>query len=226
MRIDILTVLPELLESPLQHSIMQRAQDKGLLEVHLHNPRDYSTQKQKQVDDYQFGGGAGMVMTIQPIADCIDKLKSERKYDEVIFLTPDGERLTQPIANQLSMHQNIIMVCGHYKGIDERIREHYITREISIGDFVLSGGELAAAVLTDAIGRLLPGVLNDETSALFDSFQDSLLAPPVYTRPAEYNGWKVPDILLSGHQKNIDDWRYEQAVKRTEERRPDLLEEE
>jgi len=226
MRIDILTVLPELLESPLQHSIMQRAQDKGLLEVHLHNPRDYSTQKQKQVDDYQFGGGAGMVMTIQPIADCIDKLKSERKYDEVIFLTPDGERLTQPIANQLSMHQNIIMVCGHYKGIDERIREHYITREISIGDFVLSGGELAAAVLTDAIGRLLPGVLNDETSALFDSFQDSLLAPPVYTRPAEYNGWKVPDTLLSGHQKNIDDWRYEQAVKRTEERRPDLLEEE
>jgi len=226
MRIDILTVLPELLESPLQHSIMQRAQDKGLLEVHLHNPRDYSTQKQKQVDDYQFGGGAGMVMTIQPIADCIDKLKSERKYDEVIFLTPDGERLTQSIANQLSMHQNVIMVCGHYKGIDERIREHYITREISIGDFVLSGGELAAAVLTDAIGRLLPGVLNDETSALFDSFQDSLLAPPVYTRPAEYNGWKVPDILLSGHQKNIDDWRYEQAVKRTEERRPDLLEEE
>ena len=224
MRIDILTVLPELLESPLQHSIMQRAQDKGLLEVHLHNPRDYSTQKQKQVDDYQFGGGAGMVMTIQPIADCIDKLKSERKYDEVIFLTPDGERLTQSIANQLSMHQNVIMVCGHYKGIDERIREHYITREISIGDFVLSGGELAAAVLTDAIGRLLPGVLNDETSALFDSFQDSLLAPPVYTRPAEYNGWKVPDILLSGHQKNIDDWRYEQAVKRTEERRPDLLE--
>ncbi len=225
MRIDILTVLPELLESPFQHSIMQRARDKGLLEVHLHNPRDYSTQKQKQVDDYQFGGGAGMVMTIQPIADCIDTLKSERDYDEVIFLTPDGERLTQSIANQLSMHQNIIMVCGHYKGIDERIREHYITREISIGDFVLSGGELAAAVLVDSIGRLLPGVLNDETSALFDSFQDSLLAPPVYTRPADYKGWKVPDVLLSGHQKNIDDWRYEQALKRTQERRPDLLEE-
>jgi len=225
MRIDILTVLPELLESPFQHSIMQRARDKGLLEVYLHNPRDYSTQKQKQVDDYQFGGGAGMVMTIQPIADCIDKLKSERDYDEVIFLTPDGERLTQSIANQLSMHQNIIMVCGHYKGIDERIREHYITREISIGDFVLSGGELAAAVLVDSIGRLLPGVLNDETSALFDSFQDSLLAPPVYTRPADYKGWKVPDVLLSGHQKNIDDWRYEQALKRTQERRPDLLDE-
>ncbi len=226
MRIDILTVLPELLESPFQHSIMQRAHDKGLLEVHLHNPRDYSTQKQKQVDDYQFGGGAGMVMTIQPIADCIDKLKSEREYDEIIYLTPDGERLTQSIANQLSMHQNIIMVCGHYKGIDERIREHYITREISIGDFVLSGGELAAAVLTDAIGRLLPGVLNDETSALFDSFQDNLLAPPIYTRPADYKGWKVPEVLLSGHQKNIDDWRYEQAVKRTRERRPDLLDEE
>ena len=225
MRIDILTVLPELLESPFQHSIMQRARDKGLLEVHLHNPRDYSTQKQKQVDDYQFGGGAGMVMTIQPIADCIDKLKSERDYDEVIFLTPDGERLEQSIANQLSMHQNIIMVCGHYKGIDERIREHYITREISIGDFVLSGGELAAAVLVDSIGRLLPGVLNDETSALFDSFQDNLLAPPVYTRPSDYKGWKVPEVLLSGHQKNIDDWRYEQALKRTQERRPDLLDE-
>jgi len=226
MRIDILTVLPELLESPFQHSIMQRAREKGLLEVHLHNPRDYTTQKQKQVDDYQFGGGAGMVMTIQPIADCIDHLKSEHDYDEVIFLTPDGERLTQSIANQLSMHQNIIMVCGHYKGIDERIREHYITREISIGDYVLSGGELAAAVLTDAIGRLLPGVLNDETSALFDSFQDKLLAPPVYTRPADYKGWKVPEVLLSGHQKNIDDWRYEQAVKRTRERRPDLLNDE
>lgn len=223
MRIDILTVLPKLLESPFQHSIMQRARDKGLLDVHLHNPRDYSTQKQKQVDDYQFGGGAGMVMTIQPIADCIDRLKSERDYDEIIYLTPDGERLTQSIANQLSMHQNIIMLCGHYKGIDERIREHYITREISIGDFVLSGGELAAAVLTDAIGRLLPGVLNDETSALFDSFQDNLLAPPVYTRPADYKGWTVPEVLLSGHQKNIDDWRYEQAVKRTRERRPDLL---
>ena len=223
MRIDILTVLPELLESPFQRSIMQRARDKGLLEVYLHNPRDYSTQKQKQVDDYQFGGGAGMVMTIQPIADCIDALKSERDYDEVIFLTPDGERLQQSIANQLSMHQNIIMICGHYKGIDERIREHYITREISIGDFVLSGGELAAAVLVDAIGRLLPGVLNDETSALFDSFQDNLLAPPVYTRPADYKGWKVPEVLLSGHQKNIDDWRYEQALKRTQERRPDLL---
>ncbi len=225
MRIDILTVLPELLESPFQHSIMQRAVQKGLLEIHFHNPRDYTTDKHNTVDDYQFGGGAGMVMKIEPIAACIEKLKAEREYDEIIYLTPDGERLNQPTANQLSLKENLMMLCGHYKGIDERIREHYITKDISIGDYVLSGGELAAAVLVDAIGRLLPGVLNDETSALFDSFQDNLLAPPVYTRPSEYNGWKVPEVLLSGHQAKIDEWRYEQALKRTEERRPDLLEE-
>lgn len=224
MRIDILTVLPDLLKSPFEHSIMQRAREKDLLEVHLHNPRDFAKGKQKQVDDYQFGGGAGMVMMIQPIADCIDQLRSEREYGEIIYLTPDGERLNQSICNQLSLKANIILVCGHYKGVDERLREHYFTREISIGDYVLSGGELAAAVLVDAIGRLIPGVLNDETSALFDSFQDGLLAPPVYTRPAEYKGWKVPAILLSGHQKKIDEWRYDKALERTKERRPDLLE--
>ncbi|MEM6723109.1 MAG: tRNA (guanosine(37)-N1)-methyltransferase TrmD [Bacteroidota bacterium] len=223
MRFDIITVLPQLLESPLSHSIMQRAKDKGLLEVHLHNPRDFTTDKHKQVDDYQFGGGAGMVMKIQPIADCIDQLKAERTYDEVIYLTPDGETLNQQIANQLSLGENIILICGHYKGIDERLREHYVTREISIGDYVLSGGELAAAVLVDSIGRLLPGVLNDETSALFDSFQDNLLAPPVYTRPSDYKGWKVPEVLLSGNDAKIEAWRYEQALKRTMERRPDLI---
>lgn len=223
MRFDIITVLPELLESPLNHSIMQRAKDKGLMEVHLHNPRDYTSDKHRQVDDYQFGGGAGMVMKIKPIADCIDKLRSERNYDEIIYLTPDGETLNQQIANQLSLFGNIILICGHYKGIDERLREHYVTREISIGDYVLSGGELAAAVLVDSIGRLLPGVLNNETSALFDSFQDHLLAPPVYTRPADYNGWKVPEVLLSGNDAKIEAWRYDQALKRTENRRPDLL---
>lgn len=226
MRIDIITVLPELLESPLQHSIMQRAQDKGLLEVQVHNLRDYSPFKHKQVDDYQFGGGAGMVMMLEPVVRCIEHLQQQRSYDELIYLTPDGETLNQSMANQLSLKGNLLMLCGHYKGVDERIREHFITKEISIGDYVLSGGELAAAVLVDAIGRLLPGVLNDETSALFDSFQDKLLSPPVYTRPAEYRGWQVPDILLSGQHAKIEDWRYEQALDRTRKRRPDLLDNE
>ncbi len=223
MRIDIVTVLPELLESPLSHSIMQRAQDKGLLEVHLHQLRDWGIGKNRKVDDYQFGGGAGMVMMCKPIFDCFESLFSERTYDEVIYLTPDGETLNQGIANQLSLKGNLLMLCGHYKGIDERIRERYITKEISIGDYVLSGGELAAAVLVDSIGRLLPGVLNDETSALFDSFQDNMLAPPVYTRPADYDGMKVPDVLLSGHDRKIEEWRFEKAVERTKARRPDLL---
>ncbi len=225
MRIDILTVLPKLLESPFNDSILKRAIEKKLVEVHIHNIRDYSTQNQKQVDDYQFGGGAGMVMTIQPIADCIDKLQSERTYDEIIYMTPDGEQFNQATANTLSLKENIIILCGHYKGVDQRIRDHYITKEISIGDYVLSGGELAAAVVSDAIIRLLPGVLNDESSALTDSFQDNLLAPPVYTRPADYKGWKVPEILLSGHEKKIEDWRHEQAIERTKQRRPDLLDE-
>jgi tRNA (guanine37-N1)-methyltransferase len=223
MRIDILSVVPELLVSPLNHSIMKRAQDKGLFEVVVHNLRDYGLGKNKQVDDYAFGGGAGMVMKIEPIAQCIRDLQKQRHYDEIIYMTPDGQKFDQPIANRLSMIQNLIILCGHYKGIDERIREHFITMELSIGDFVLSGGELPAAVVVDAIGRLLPGVLNDEQSALFDSFQDNLLAPPVYTRPAEYEGWKVPEVLLSGHEANIDSWRDEQALKRTRERRPDLL---
>lgn len=223
MRIDIISVVPELLESPFQHSILKRAQERGLLEVQVHNLRPYGLGKHLQLDDYQFGGGAGMVMMVEPIANCIDKLKAERDYDEVIYLTPDGKRFDQRMANQLSMKGNLMMLCGHYKGVDERIREHYITLEISIGDYVLSGGELAAAVLVDAIGRLLPGVLNDETSALFDSFQDNLLAPPVYTRPAEFRGWKVPDILMSGNFPKIEEWRYEQSLKRTQERRPDIL---
>jgi tRNA (guanine37-N1)-methyltransferase len=225
MRIDILSVVPELLVSPLNHSIMKRAQEKGLFEVVVHNLRDYGLGKNKQVDDYQFGGGAGMVMKIEPIAQCISDLNKQRHYDEVIYMTPDGERFNQSIANRLSMKQNLIILCGHYKGIDERIREHFITMELSIGDFVLSGGELPAALVVDAIGRLLPGVLNDEQSALLDSFQDNLLAPPVYTRPAEYQGWKVPDILLSGHEAKIEDWRYEQSLIRTRQRRPDLLNE-
>ena len=225
MRIDILSAVPELLESPMQHSIMKRAQEKGLLEVVVHNIRDYSLSKQKQIDDYQYGGGAGMVMMVEPLARCIQHLQSERTYDDIIYMTPDGKRLDQSKANFLSMKNNLMIICGHYKGIDERIREHFVTKEISIGDYVLSGGELAAAVLVDSIGRLIPGVLNDGTSALFDSFQDDLLAPPIYTRPAEYNGWKVPDILLSGNTKLIDEWRHEQSLKRTEERRPDLLEE-
>ncbi len=224
MRIDILTVVPQLLESPFAASIMKRAQDAGLLEIHVHNIRDYSTNKHKNVDDYQYGGGAGMVMSIEPIAAVIDKLKGERNYDEIIYMTPDGELLEQSHCNQFSLQENLIILCGHYKGVDERIREHYITKEISIGSYVLSGGELAAAVLVDAIGRLIPGVLNDETSALTDSFQDNLLSPPVYTRPPEFKGMKVPEVLLSGDFKRIEKWREEEALKRTQERRPDLLE--
>ncbi|MCB0761471.1 MAG: tRNA (guanosine(37)-N1)-methyltransferase TrmD [Flavobacteriales bacterium] len=223
MRIDILTILPRLLEGPFADSIMKRALDKDCVEIHIHDIREYSTDKHKKVDDYAFGGGAGMVMTIQPIADLIEKLKAEREYDEVIYLTPDGEKLEQRMCNQLSLGTNLMMLCGHYKGVDQRVRDMYITREISIGDYVLSGGELAAAVLTDAIVRLIPGVLGDETSALSDSFQDQLLAPPVYTRPAEYNGRKVPEILMGGNLKAIDEWRHEQSVRRTQERRPDLL---
>ncbi len=223
MRIDILTVLPQLLESPFSVSIMQRAKDKGHVDIHIHNIRDYSTSKHKNVDDYQYGGGAGMVMSIEPIATIIEKLRAERKYDEIIYMTPDGEVLEQSICNQLSLFENIMILCGHYKGVDERIREHYITQEISIGSYVLSGGELAAAVLVDAVVRLIPGVLNDETSALTDSFQDNLLSPPVYTRPPEFNGWKVPEVLLSGNPKEIDKWREQQALERTKTRRPDLL---
>lgn len=222
MRIDILTIFPEMFDGVFQHSILKRAIAKGLAVIHLHNIRDYATNKHRRVDDYAFGHGAGMVMMIQPIADLIDKLKSERTYDEIIFLTPDGNQFNQPIANRLSTLQNIILLCGHYKGIDERLREHYITLEISIGDYVLSGGELAAAVVTDSIVRLIPGVLGDETSALSDSFQDGLLSPPVYTRPADYNGWKVPEILLSGDEKKINDWLMDKAMERTRERRPDL----
>ncbi|HRN93906.1 MAG: tRNA (guanosine(37)-N1)-methyltransferase TrmD [Chitinophagales bacterium] len=223
MRIDIITVLPELLESPLNHSIMKRAKTKGLLEVNLIQLRDFTTDKHNTVDDYQYGGGAGMVMMCEPIAKCIEQLKSERHYDEIIYMTPDGETLTQKNLNGFSLLKNIIILCGHYKGIDERIRQLYITKEISIGDYVLSGGELAAAILVDGIGRLLPGVLNDETSALTDSFQDNLLSPPVYTRPPVFNGLAVPEILLSGHELKIQEWRYEQAIERTKTRRPDLL---
>ena len=223
MRIDILTVMPEMLESPLGCSILKRAQDKGLAEIVVHNLRDYSTNKHRKVDDYPFGGEAGMVMQIQPVDACISKLKAEREYDDVIFTSPDGETFSQPIANQLSMAENLIILCGHYKGIDYRIREHLITREISIGDYVLTGGELPAAIITDAIVRLIPGAIGDEQSALSDSFQDNLLAPPVYTRPADYNGWKVPEILLSGHEAKIDEWKHEQAVSRTLRLRPDLL---
>ena len=223
MRIDILTIHPELLKSPFEHSILQRAIDKKIVEIRLHDIRSYSTDKHKKVDDYQFGGGAGMVMCIQPIADCIDKLKSERKYDAVVYMTPDGERLDQSIANQYSTFENIIILCGHYKGVDQRIRDHYITHELSIGDFVLTGGELAAALFCDSIIRLIPGAISDETSALTDSFQDNLLAPPVYTRPAEYNNWKVPEILLKGNFPKIEEWRLEQAIEKTKKRRPDLL---
>ncbi|MDZ7876368.1 MAG: tRNA (guanosine(37)-N1)-methyltransferase TrmD [Saprospiraceae bacterium] len=223
MRIDIISAVPDLLVSPFSHSIMKRAQEKGLFEVVVHNLRDYGIGKSKQLDDYQFGGGAGMVMLIEPIALCINALKAERTYDDIIYMTPDGKRFDQTTANNLSMKKNLMLLCGHYKGVDERIRELFITREISIGDYVLSGGELAAAVVADAIGRLIPGVLGDETSALFDSFQDNLLAPPVYTRPADYKGLKVPEVLLSGHEAKIQDWRYEKAIERTKERRPDLL---
>lgn len=225
MRIDIITVLPELLQSPFDHSILKRAREKGLLEVNLINLRDYASDKHKTVDDYQYGGGAGMVMMIEPIAKCIEDLKSQREYDEVIYMSPDGELLDQKVANKISLLQNIMILCGHYKGVDERVREHFVTKEISIGNYVLSGGELAAAILVDAVGRLIPGVLNDESSALFDSFQDNLIAPPVYTRPEEFRGWKVPDILLSGDTKKIDAWRHEQSLQRTKERRPDLLSE-
>lgn len=222
MRIDVITVLPELLESPLSHSIMKRAQAKGLLEVHIHPLRNWAVNEYGQVDDYQYGGGAGMVMMCEPLEKVILQLKSERNYEEIIYLTPDGETLNQKRANALSLKNSIIMICGHYKGIDQRIRDHYVTLEISIGDYVLSGGELAAAVLIDSIGRLIPGVLNDETSALTDSFQDNLLAPPVYTRPADFHGWKVPEILLSGDLKKIEEWRYEEAVKKTKKLRPDM----
>lgn len=223
MRIDILTVLPEMLESSISHSILKRAQDKGLAEIHLHNIRHYSTDKHRRVDDYPFGGEAGMVMTIEPIDNAISALKAERQYDEIIYTSPDGETFNQPMANALSLQQNLIILCGHYKGIDYRVREHLITKEISIGDFVLTGGELAAAVITDAVVRLIPGAIGDEQSALSDSFQDNLLAPPVYTRPAEYKGWRVPDVLLSGHEARINEWKHEQAVARTMKLRPDLL---
>lgn len=224
MHIDIVTVVPGLLEGPFSHSILKRAEEKGLASVQVHNLRDYATGKQKQVDDYAFGGGAGMVMMIEPIALCLEHLQQQRTYDEIIYMTPDGKTFDQQMANELSLKGNLLILCGHYKGVDERVREKFITREISIGDFVLSGGELAAAVVADAVIRLIPGVLNDETSALTDSFQDGLLAPPVYTRPAEYEGMKVPEVLLSGHQANIETWRFEASVRRTKERRPDLLE--
>ncbi len=223
MRIDIITCLPALLESPFAHSILQRAQNKGLVEVVVHDLRAYATTKHKNVDDYAYGGTAGMVMMIEPIARCIDALKQQRSYNEVIYMSPDGQLLTQGVANELSLLQNMIILCGHYKGVDERIREHFVTREISIGDYVLSGGELAAAVLADTVIRLVPGVLSDETSALTDSFQDGLLAPPVYTRPADYQGLKVPEILLSGNKQKIEDWQYEKALERTKLRRPGIL---
>lgn len=225
MHIDIITCLPRLIESPFSDSILKRAHAKGLVEVNIIDLRDYSTDRHKSVDDYAYGGGAGMVMMIEPIDRCIRELRSKREYDDIIYMSPDGETLNQSIANHLSLKKNLVFLCGHYKGVDERVREHLVTREISIGDYVLSGGELAAAVVADAVIRLIPGVLSDETSALSDSFQDNLIAPPVYTRPAEYHGWKVPDILLSGHEKKIEEWRYEKALERTRERRPYLLKE-
>jgi tRNA (guanine37-N1)-methyltransferase len=223
MQIHILSVIPELMESPLNHSILKRAKEKGLLQITLHHLRKWAVNEYGQVDDYQYGGGAGMVMMCEPLEKAILELQKENTFDEIIYLTPDGKTLNQPQANSLSLKNNILLICGHYKGIDQRIRDHYVTMEISIGDYVLSGGETAAIVLVDTIGRLIPGVLNDETSALTDSFQDRLLAPPVYTRPADYNGWKVPDILLSGDLRKIEEWRYEEALRRTQERRPDLL---
>jgi tRNA (guanine37-N1)-methyltransferase len=224
MRIDIITLFPEFFNAYFEYSILKRAKENGKAEIIIHNLRDHSTNKQKSVDDYQFGGGAGMVMCIQPIDDCIGKLKSERNYDEVIYLSPDGEILNQQICNTLSTYKNIILLCGHYKGIDQRVREHIITKEISIGDYVLTGGEVAAAILSDSIIRLIPGVISDETSALTDSFQDNLLAPPIYTRPSNYKGWEVPEVLLSGNEKLITEWREQEAIKRTEEKRPDLFE--
>ncbi len=223
MNIHIISVVPELLESPFGHSILKRAKERGLLNVQVHNLRKWAINKHNQVDDYQYGGGAGMVIMCEPIVNAIDELQQTEKFDEIIYVTPDGETFNQKITNQLSLKNNILIICGHYKGIDQRVRDHYITKEISIGDYVLSGGELAAAVIVDAIGRLIPGVLNDETSALTDSFQDDLLAPPVYTRPADFNGWKVPDILLTGDPKKVEDWRYEQSLERTQSRRPDLM---
>ncbi len=223
MQIDIISVVPELMESPFSHSILKRAKEKGLLEVRTHNLRKWAINKHGQVDDYQYGGGAGMVMMCEPLANAIDELKKERAYDEIIYMTPDGEQFSQKKANQLSLKDNIIIICGHYKGIDQRLRDEYVTMEISIGDYVLSGGELAAAVVVDAIGRLLPGVLNDETSALFDSYQDNMLAPPVYTRPENWRDKKVPEILLSGDPKKIEDWRYEEALRNTQNKRPDML---
>ncbi|MFT4900058.1 MAG: tRNA (guanine37-N1)-methyltransferase [Flavobacteriales bacterium] len=223
MRVDILSVVPELLDSPFSHSILKRVIEKGLAEIHIHNPRDFSTDKHKKVDDYQYGGGAGLVMTCQPIVDCIKNLTAQREYDEIIYMTPDGEQLNQGIVNKLSLDKNVLILCGHYKGIDQRIRDLYITREISIGDYVLSGGELGAAVLVDAILRVIPGAINNEESALTDSFQDNLLAPPVYTRPAEFEGEKVPQVLLSGDFPKINEWRENEAYKRTKDRRPDLL---
>ncbi|MCP4124869.1 MAG: tRNA (guanosine(37)-N1)-methyltransferase TrmD [Bacteroidetes bacterium] len=223
MRIDIITLHPGLLESPFSHSILQRAKNKGLLEINIQNLREYGIGKHQQVDDYAYGGGAGMVMMIEPVDNCIKDLKKQRDYDEIIYMTPDGDLFEQKTANQLSLQKNLIILCGHYKGVDERIREHLITREISIGNFVLSGGELPAAILVDAIGRLLPGVLNDETSALSDSFQDNLIAPPVYTRPSTYEGWSVPDVLLSGHDANVEAWRDQKSLERTKERRPGML---
>ena len=224
MRIDIITLFPEFFNAYFEYSILKRAKENGKAEIIIHNLRDHSSNKQKSVDDYQFGGGAGMVMCIQPIDDCIGKLKSERDYDEVIYLSPDGETLNQQICNTLSTYKNIILLCGHYKGIDQRVREHIITKEISIGDYVLTGGEVAAAILSDSIIRLIPGVISDETSALTDSFQDNLLAPPIYTRPSNYKGWEVPEVLLSGNEKLITEWREHEAIKRTEEKRPDLIE--
>jgi tRNA (guanine37-N1)-methyltransferase len=225
MRIDIITVHPELIESPFRHSILKRAIEKGIVDVNLINLRDYAFSKHRNTDDYAYGGGAGMVMMIEPIANCLDDLHAQRKYDEVIYMSPDGTPFSQQIANQLSLSGNLILLCGHYKGVDERVREHLVTREISVGDYVLSGGELAAAVVADAVIRLIPGVLNDETSALSDSFQDGLVAPPVYTRPSEFRGWKVPDVLLSGHEEKIQHWRHERALERTRERRPCLIQE-
>jgi tRNA (guanine37-N1)-methyltransferase len=223
MHIDIITTLPRLIESPFSDSILKRAQAKGLVTVNVIDLRQYSSSKHKTTDDYAFGGGAGMVMMIEPIDNCLTELKSKRVYDDIIYMSPDGERFTQSLANTLSLKKNLVILCGHYKGVDERVREHLVTREISIGDYVLSGGELAAAVIADAVIRLIPGVLSDETSALSDSFQDDLIAPPVYTRPAEYKGWKVPDVLMSGHEARIEAWRYEKAIERTRERRPELL---
>ncbi len=223
MRIDILTVMPEMLDSPLNCSILKRAQDKGLVEIVVHNLRDYSLNKHRKVDDYPFGGEAGMVMQIEPVDRCISALQQQRTYDDIIFTTPDGEQFSQPIANQLSLAENLMILCGHYKGVDYRIREHFVTRELSIGDYVLTGGEIPAAVIADAVVRLIPGAIGDEQSALSDSFQDNLLAPPVYTRPAEYRGWRVPDVLLSGNQAKIDEWKHNQSIERTMRLRPDLL---